>query len=101
MEDLRIGSERLAAPAADADLAGGRGPARGRAAFLDRLRDVLASADADQRRAEHEVRELSAGGGSTVETMLALSKAELSLRFVIELRNRALEAYREMSRLQL
>lgn len=101
MNAAGIGSARLGAAPAEAGAAGGRGASQSRVDFLERLRDAFAGADADQKRAEHEVRELGAGRGSTVETMLALSKAELSLRFVIELRNRALEAYREMSRLQL
>ena len=57
--------------------------------FAERLKGVFAEADALQKSAEQEADTLAAGEGSTVDTMIALSRADLSLRFVVALRNRA------------
>ena len=48
-----------------------------------------------------QARALAEGEGDTVETMLALSRAELSLQLVTQVRDRALEAYQEIMRLQV
>jgi len=40
-------------------------------------------------------------GVSTHELMIALEQAKLSMQFAIEVRNRLLEAYQELSRLQI
>ena len=69
--------------------------------FAEHIRTVLAEADALQKRAEHEAGQLAAGEGSTVETMIALSRADLSLRFVVALRDRALAAFEDLMRMQV
>lgn len=79
-------------------------PAAGRAqagAFASRLIEAFQSADAEQRTAEARVQEMATGEGDVVETMVALSKAELALSFAVNVRNRALEAYNEIMRMPL
>lgn len=78
------------------------GPApSGGASFSDQLVALVRSSDALQKSAEGHSESLATGEGDVVETMVALSKAEISLRFVTEVRNRALEAYQEIMRLQV
>lgn len=62
---------------------------------------ALQQANQDQLHAEEQARELAAGRTDIVDAMMALSRADLSLRFVVTLRNRALEAYQEIMRLQV
>jgi flagellar hook-basal body complex protein FliE len=69
--------------------------------FARQLTDLLRGANADQKAAEHQAVELAADRGDVVETMVALTKADLSLRTVAEVRNRALEALHEILRLQI
>lgn len=73
----------------------------GAGAFLERVGEIFASSDALQRDAEGEAEALASGSGRTVETMLALSKADLSLRLVVAMRDRALGAYEEIMRMQV
>ena len=84
----------------------GEGPVRGGqsssgASFADEVSGLLRSTNHQIENAEHSARELAAGRGDVVETMMALGRADTSLRFVVTLRNRALEAYQEISRLQV
>ncbi len=69
--------------------------------FGDRVRDTVLAADSDVRAAERAATDLAAGESDIVETMLAISRAELSLNEVVAFRNRFLEAYREIMSLQL
>ncbi len=69
--------------------------------FVDAVKGLLESANRDQSEAERQAIALAEGKGDIVDAMVALSKADLSLRFVVTLRNRAVEAYREIMNLQL
>ncbi len=71
------------------------------ASLADRATEAIREADQLQKDADREVGALAVGEGSTVETMVALSKADLSLRLVVALRNRALEAYQTLMRMQV
>jgi flagellar hook-basal body complex protein FliE len=67
--------------------------------FARALGDALRQADGVQKTAEHEARELAAGRGDALAAVMALTKADLSLRFVTGVRNRALEAFNEIIRM--
>jgi len=69
--------------------------------FGELLGEVLTRAADDQAEAEKQAGALVQGEGDIVDTMIAIGRAELSLRFVVTLRNRALEAYQEIMRLQV
>lgn len=67
--------------------------------FAEGLGGLLKDADSSQKVAESHVRERALGEGDLVQTMVALSKADLSLRMIVNVRNRALEAYQEIMRM--
>ena len=69
--------------------------------FAEELRGALGEANRTLNAAEQSSEKLARGEVDIVETMIALGKADLSLRFVVSLRNRALEAYNEIMRLQV
>jgi len=69
------------------------------AGFAGKLSEALRAADAMQKGAEHEARELAAGRGDSLSAVLAINKADLSLRFITSVRNRALEAFNEIMRM--
>lgn len=72
-----------------------------KASFGDEIRAALEAANRDQVEAEKAGQGLARGEADIVDTMVALGKADLSLRFVVALRNKALEAYNEIMRLQV
>lgn len=101
MDELTISSAlpSAAEPRREAGESGDTGsPTRG---FGEMIGELLTRASADQSQAEQQARALVAGEGDIVDTMIAMGRAELSLRFVVTLRNRALEAYQEIMRLQV
>ena len=69
--------------------------------FGDLVTQAIQNANSEQLEAERQARSLAAGKGDIVDTMVALSRADLSLRFVVSLRNRALDSYQEIMRLQV
>ncbi len=72
----------------------------GRAGFLDVLRGYLAEANASQLEADRISEALVTGQVEDVsQAILAMQKAELSFQLVLQLRNKALEAYQEIMRM--
>lgn len=69
--------------------------------FSQRFREALVEANRSLQNAETSARQMAEGKADVVETAIALSHAELSLRHVVSLRNRVFEAYQEIMRLQL
>ena len=61
---------------------------------LDGVRNNLATADQDAANAV-------VGNGSPHEAVLSLAQAELSFRMATQVRNKMMEAYREIMRMQL
>ncbi len=70
-------------------------------AFADLLQGAVQQASDDQWKAEKTAREFVEGKGDVMDAMLATSHADVSLRFVVTLRNRILDAYQEIMRLQV
>jgi len=79
---------QAAAPAKEASLA---------SRFGEQLKETSALVE----KAETAAVSMASGDAGSVETILALSRAELALRHVVSVRNRALEAYQEVMRLPL
>ena len=65
------------------------------------LKNAAQDANTKQLEAERQTREIVAGRGDTLEGILAITKAETSLRFLLTLRNRGLEAFQEIMRTQV
>jgi flagellar hook-basal body complex protein FliE len=91
---------RPAGPAASAPLgAGGAVPqATGEAAFANVLRRSLDQVSATQARASALATSFERGapGVELPQVMLEMQKASVSFRAVVEVRNRLVEAYREI-----
>ena len=69
--------------------------------FSQAIGETLASTNVELTQAEASARELAAGKGDLVETMIQMGRADLSLRLVVNMRNRILESYNEIMRLQV
>jgi len=70
--------------------------------FADVLADSLEQVNALQREADASIETLATGGPTTLhDTMLAVQKADLSFRLMMQVRNKIVEAYQEVLRMQV
>ena len=84
-----------AKPAADAAAAGG-------ASLAEVLSESLSQVNALQQEADAAIQTLATGGPTTLhDTMLAVQKADLSFRLMMQVRNKIVEAYQEVLRMQV
>jgi flagellar hook-basal body complex protein FliE len=67
--------------------------------FADLVTKLIETADEATKIGVEKGRELAVGEAGMVETVLALNRADIELRYVVELRNRALEAYKTIMRI--
>jgi len=68
--------------------------------FTAKLREVLAEANATQAQAETVSTDYASGKQQDLHgTMITLAEADVSLRLVANVRNRVIEAYREVMRM--
>ncbi len=68
--------------------------------FLDYVKDSINEVDQAQKSSDKMTTNLATGANENIhETMLALSKAELSFNLMVQVRNKALEAYQEVMRM--
>jgi flagellar hook-basal body complex protein FliE len=73
-----------------------------RPGFKDHLKATLDGANDMQFAAKTAMEELSTGrNGNIHETLLAMSKAETSFKMVMQVRNKILNAYQEVMRMQM
>ena len=91
---LRIAETMENAAAAKKDVdGGGKG-------FDNVLEDLVKKADEMQKESTEKVQGFSDGSGEDIhDGMIAMSKADLSFRMMLEVRNKLVEAYREISRM--
>jgi flagellar hook-basal body complex protein FliE len=72
------------------------------AGFLETLQKSMDSVNADQLQADNAIKDIVAGKSKNIhETMLQIQKAELSLKTMMQVRNKILEAYKEIMRMQV
>ncbi len=91
-----IGAPTPAAPGAPA------APASRAGSFGTVLKDSLAQVNQLQQQADGAIKELATGGTATLhDTMLAIEKAELSFRLMMQVRNKIIDAYQEVLRMQV
>lgn len=70
--------------------------------FGDLLREALESVNADQHEADAAVRRLATGDADSLhEAIIALEKADLTLRLTASVTEKAIQAYRQVSQTQL
>jgi len=78
----------------------GAAPAEGTKSFGAVLKDSLSQVNHLQHEADQAIQELATGGKATLhDTMLALQKADLSFKLMMQVRNKIVEAYQEVLRM--
>jgi flagellar hook-basal body complex protein FliE len=94
----RIGTPLVPTP--ETAVPGGR--AAGGASFGEVLQESLAQVNTLQHEADAAIQSLATGGAATLhDTMLAIQKAELSFKLMMQVRNKIVEAYQEVLRMQV
>jgi len=70
--------------------------------FADMLKKSFEQVNQDQQQADTAIKELVAGRNKNIhETMLNIEKADSSLKLMMQVRNKVLDAYREIMRMQV
>lgn len=82
------------------DAAGGDDAAT--SSFLQYLKEGLASVNQTQQDSDKAVREMMAGSTKNIhEAMLFLEKADMTYKMAMQVRNKIIDAYREVMRMQV
>jgi flagellar hook-basal body complex protein FliE len=84
------------APIKPPALAGGEGPSFGEA-----LGQALGEVNRLQQASHDAATELAAGRGNTLDTVVAIQQADVAFQLVVQVRNKLLEAYQEVMRMQV
>ena len=70
--------------------------------FSSMLNDLVSDVEQQQASADQAIQELHAGGNTSLhEAMIAMEQADISIRFMVQVRNKAMEAYQEIMRMQV
>jgi flagellar hook-basal body complex protein FliE len=70
--------------------------------FLSYLQQAVGEVDALQQTAGKEVTQMvGEGKGDLQETVIAMEKADISFRLMMQIRNKVLDAYQEIIRMQV
>jgi flagellar hook-basal body complex protein FliE len=79
----------------------GQAPAGG-PGFAEALRTAVAEVEASQRAADSAARDFATGRTTDVAaTMIAVERAAVTFQLVLQVRNRLLEAYQDIQRIQV
>ena len=70
--------------------------------FGDMLTNLVANTSQQQQNADLAIQQLHACGEKNLhEVMIAMEKADISLRFAVQVRNKAIDAYQEIMRMPI
>jgi flagellar hook-basal body complex protein FliE len=70
--------------------------------FTDMLTDAVAKTNERQVEADRAIEKLSTGEEKNIHNvMIAMEKADISLRLLVQIRNKAVDAYQEIMRMQV
>lgn len=70
--------------------------------FGDMLTSMLSTANEAQLKGDQAIQDLQSGKAKHLhEVMIAVEEADMSLRMLVQMRNRALTAYEEIMRMQI
>jgi len=95
MSDLRIQDKVYPPPSRAPNKSGA-----GSAGFSDFIKQAISRVNHAEIAADQSIEKLLEGKAGIHETMIALEKADISLRFLLQIRNKAIDAYREIMRMQ-
>lgn len=98
MEDLRIAQDLVPNPEFGEPGNAGENASHAGEAFGAMMKALINQTNDAQLDANAKAEGFARDEVGLTETVLAVNKADLSLRMLLEVRNRALDAYRELTR---
>ncbi len=70
--------------------------------FATTLKDAIRSVDTLQKDSDLKMQQLATGQSTNIhETMIATEKADIALRLMVQVRNKIIEAYQEIMKMQV
>lgn len=70
--------------------------------FADTLKDAVGSVNQLQKTADTKMQQLATGKTSDIpEVMMAVEKADIALRLMVQVRNKIIEAYQDIMKMQV
>jgi flagellar hook-basal body complex protein FliE len=79
-----------------------KGPQKEESSFLDTLKDSIKRVGELEKEADKEVEKLAKMESDDVSsTMMAIEKADLTFQLMMQVRNKIIDAYQEIMRLQV
>ena len=74
----------------------------GQKTFADTLKDAVNNVNQMQQVADVKMQEIATGKNHNIpEVMIAAEKADISLRLMVQVRNKIIEAYQEVMKMQV
>ncbi len=99
MSDMIIGTRPVQMPGTPVQA--GTGAAAAEGGFQSILKDAIADVHTLQTQADQAIVNLQANKGSMHEALIAMEKASLSFQTMVQVRNKIVEAYQEVMRMQV
>lgn len=70
--------------------------------FADALSNAINNVDETMKTSDHNVQKFIAGESDNVhDVMISMQRAQMSFELMVEVRNKAIETYQEISRMQI
>ena len=79
---------------------GGKVQRKDQEAFSNVIKGAIEKVDRLEKESDRSIVELLQGKTTIHETMIALQKADISMRLLLNIRNKAMESYREIMHMQ-
>lgn len=77
-------------------------PPQGEKSFGDTLKEAVATVNALQKDSDKKMQELATGKTTDIpQVMMAAEKADIALRMMVQVRNKIIEAYQEVMKMQV
>lgn len=78
------------------------GAADGQKSFADTLKDAVQNVNEQQKIADVKMQEIATGKNHNIpEVMIAAEKADISLKLMVQVRNKIIEAYQDIMKMQV
>lgn len=72
------------------------------AGFADTLSKIIKETNEQQMAADRAIEKLNTGEGKNIhDVMISMEKADISMRLLVQMRNKIVEAYQEIMRMQV
>ena len=70
--------------------------------FGEMLKNLVTDTNQQQQNADQAIQQLHSGGEKNLhEAMISMEKADISMRYMVQVRNKAIDAYQEIMRMQV